>query len=199
MLWELHVSLTKWIWVSTQKIHAWRVNGRLVEGIKQAFGNLPENLRGRYYPWFLQNQWVLDSISILVVKFDDKVHADIMIMRAWIYSGQASSTHQEIAAAVTPWPEIKNNLFVFCIFTFSRVFPHPTTNYWVIFSFCVCPNGEVYRHLSFLYHSLIENSSLDELYTAYESSSLIALMDCKGLEDMQEKPISTGCITRGIS
>ena len=49
------VGLFKVLDISPKKIHDWRTHGVLVDKIKTAFYKLPEDSRGGYFPWFLQN------------------------------------------------------------------------------------------------------------------------------------------------
>src|SRR6202035_723463 len=46
--------------VSPRTLHKWRIEGRLVEMIKESYEKLPPENRGGYYPWFLNNQYVFD-------------------------------------------------------------------------------------------------------------------------------------------
>ncbi|KAG6812093.1 hypothetical protein H0H92_004393 [Tricholoma furcatifolium] len=62
-------------------LHKWRVNGTLVKEIKAVFDALPPGRRGGYYPWFLENQHVLDRSIPLPVTPEDMVNNGLL--RAW--------------------------------------------------------------------------------------------------------------------
>ena len=48
-----------------REIGKWVKEGTLIQNIKKTFENYgPPDSRGLYYPWFLQNQWVLNGTAI---------------------------------------------------------------------------------------------------------------------------------------
>jgi len=64
---------------SAEDIHEWRVGGILVDKIKEFYYSIPENSRGQYFPWFLNNSYALDrpmtkdeSQQKLIATFYDK-------------------------------------------------------------------------------------------------------------------------------
>ncbi|KAF7795901.1 hypothetical protein EIP86_007068 [Pleurotus ostreatoroseus] len=47
-----------------REIEKWVKEGTLIQNIKTTFENYgPPESRGLYYPWFLQNQWILDGTA----------------------------------------------------------------------------------------------------------------------------------------
>jgi hypothetical protein len=59
----LYIGLTNksLLGVSAKTLHRWRKDGVLIPEIIKQFESLPPFNRGGYYPWFLENQWVLDG------------------------------------------------------------------------------------------------------------------------------------------
>jgi hypothetical protein len=168
--------------VKPKTIHRWRLNGTLVQEIKAVYEELPVRTRGRYYPWFLQNQWVLDPAHS---KPTDLVHD--MMLRGWQYAGGSSSaTSEEIKAGVAKWPEEKQMCFSFCMNLLSDWHPHPAQAAWLLFGFCVCQDEYGEASLSRIYRQLLTKCSFDEIFTAYKSSTLIALFDAKGLKSQRQ-------------
>jgi len=147
-----------------------------------AFETLPEDNRGGYYPWFLQNQWVIDRN---LAPPTDAAHETML--RGWQYAGGSSSaTLQEINVTKATWPEHKQQCFGFCTALQSGWHPAPEQRIWLTFGFCVCRDEYSETPLAQLYRQLITECSFDEIYSAYESSSLIALFDAKGLKGRRE-------------
>jgi hypothetical protein len=177
----LYVGLITRVGVSPKTIHRWRQQGTLIEEIKAAFEKRPES-NGAYYPWFLQNQWVLDP---MLHPPTDASHE--MMARAWRYAGGSpSSTGEEIHIATTNWPIHKQECFSFCAALLSGWHPSPDQGIWLKFGFCVCPDEYSEGPLARLYQQLLALCSFDEFYAAYDSSALIALFDAKGLNRERE-------------
>jgi hypothetical protein len=159
------------------------MKGTLAEEIKSAFEELPQSSRGGYYPWFLQNQWVINPE---LAPPTDAIHETLL--RAWRYAGGSpSSTREQIDVAKASWSQHKQECFFFCTLLLSSWHPSPDQAAWLKFGFCVCRNEYSETPLAHLYRRLIAQSSFDEIYTAYESSELIALFDRKGFKHDREQ------------
>jgi MYND finger len=179
----LYQGLIKHIGVEPKEIHRWRRKGTLAEEIKSAFEELPQSSRGGYYPWFIQNQWVINPE---LAPPTDTVHE--ALLRVWRYmGGSPSSTREEIRVATASWPQHKQECSFFCTILLSSWHPSPDQAAWLNFGFCVCRNEYSETPLAQLYLQLIARASFDEIYTAYESSKLIALFDSKGLKHDREQ------------
>jgi hypothetical protein len=176
----LYRGLMVYLQVKPKTVHQWRLKGTLVEEIKAAFETqLPEDNRGAYYAWFLQNQWVLDHN--LPPPPDTSLYS--MMIRGWKYAGgSASATMEEINAIRTIWPPYKQHCYEFCTTLLSGCNPPPERNIWLTFGFCVFEDEYSEGPLHQLYRNLLAKCTFDEIYAAYDSSSLITLLDRKGLE-----------------
>ena len=64
-----------------------QLKGMLVEEIKSAFEKLLHNKWGGYYPWFLQNQWVINQELVPLTNPVHKVQ-----LCAWQYMGSSHSS-----------------------------------------------------------------------------------------------------------
>ncbi|KAG2356052.1 hypothetical protein BDR07DRAFT_1464234 [Suillus spraguei] len=71
------------IGIPPETINDWRVRGVLVEEIKAAYYKIPAQFRGGYFPWFLQNQHILDPSA--VSQSNEK--GDTMVLHAWRFTG----------------------------------------------------------------------------------------------------------------
>ncbi|KDQ16157.1 hypothetical protein BOTBODRAFT_269578 [Botryobasidium botryosum FD-172 SS1] len=169
--------------ISSRKIHAWRVNGTLVDGIKRTFESLPKHAQGGYYAWFLENQWILDRSLPPSMASVDK-----MVRLAWAYAGgSAGLSTNDMVAHIKAWPDSKNSIFFFCSAILSHGRPHPMENNWVTLGFCVCHDEESELPLAAIYLDIIKRCTFEEFCTAYDTSSLIALFDANGLKARRER------------
>ena len=165
-------------------VHRWRVKGTLIEEIKAFYESLSADNRGGYYPWFLQNQWVL--ARSIPPPPDASLHS--MLITGWQYAGgSASATIEEINAIRATWPRSKQQCFSFCTVILCGWHPRPDNAIWIHFGFCVCENEHTEGPLSRLYSALMAECTFHEIYTAYDSSSLVALIDSKGLRHAREQ------------
>jgi len=176
-LFGLYIGLLIYQKVSPRSLHEWRKEGRLVEMIKESYEKLPPGNRGGYYPWFLENQHVLDHSKIPPT---DPAY-DTM-MRAWRYAGGSPTTPlKEMIKIRDTWPEKKQKCFYFCVLLLSDWHPSPEQDLWIKFGFCVSQSQSDEGSVTALYKRLIATCTFDEFHTAYSSSTLIALFHAKGL------------------
>lgn len=54
--------------ISTRTLHKWQVDGNLSDKIVSTYVTLPENNRGGYFPWFLENRHLLENVMTKKVK-----------------------------------------------------------------------------------------------------------------------------------
>jgi MYND finger len=174
----LYIGLLHYHKVSPRSLHQWRKEGRLVEMIRESYEKLPPENRGEYYPWFLENQYVLDHSKSSPT---DPAH-DTM-MRGWRYAGGplTSPSVEEMTQIRDTWPETKQKCFNLCALLLSDWYPSVEVELWVDFGFCVSQSIWEEKLVSALYTRLIATCTFDEFYTAYSSSTLIALFHAKGL------------------
>ncbi|KAF7347379.1 MYND-type domain-containing protein [Mycena venus] len=181
----LYIGLIERLKISPKKIRQWQVEGTLVENIKATFSTVPAHSRGRYYPWFLRNQWVLDR---RLPRPRDPV--DEMMMRGWQYvrGGPNTDTPDEIAAEMSDWSEDKQACQLLCNLILSQMHPSPELAIWVTFGFCACHDEEGERRLAWVYTELIKfgKCTFEELYHAYHTSALTSLFNSKGLTAQTE-------------
>ncbi|KAJ7762405.1 hypothetical protein DFH07DRAFT_814279 [Mycena maculata] len=175
----VYIGLIERIGVSPKTIRQWQQHGSLVENIKATFSTIPERSRGGYYPWFLDNQWILDSS----VPGPTEDPVDAMMMRSWRYyrGGANRDTIEEIKAEMSNWPEEKQASHLLCNLILSQLHPSPDLITWITFGFCACRDEAEEKILARWYTTLIGQCTFEELYHAYDSSSLIALFDSKGV------------------
>ena len=158
-------------------MHKWRIKGTLVENIKKYYEDIPAHARGGYYPWFLQNQWILDKTKHVAAE-----HLDDVMTRGWIYAGgRGSDTPDDIQRITSLWPKNKIACFNLCRVLQAGWHPAPEQPLWVEFGFCVCHDEWGEQSVAALYNQLIARSTFNEFYHSYDTSGLIALFHAKGL------------------
>jgi len=117
--------------IELKTIHRWGENGTPVEEIKSAIEKLPVNNHSGYYPWFLQNQWVLHHNQ---PQHTNPVHK--MMLRGWQYAGSSlSATLDKINNAKSKWPKHKQEFFTFCTGLLSDWHPFPELTNRLTFGF----------------------------------------------------------------
>jgi hypothetical protein len=128
--------------VSAKTLHHWRKNGVLIPEIKERFESLPPSSRGGYYPWFLENQWVLDGKTPEewgMKDAADKVGEDTL-KAGWIYTGGSPTmAMSEIMKITAEWPVEKLKCYHLCALLLSKMHPSPDlSTLWISFGFCTC-------------------------------------------------------------
>ncbi|KAJ7044984.1 hypothetical protein C8F04DRAFT_520702 [Mycena alexandri] len=109
-----------------------------------------------------------------------------MMQGAWQYvRGRPNTdTMDQIAAERSTWPKEKQDCDLLCSLIMSEMHPSPELDdLWVTFGFCACHGEAEEQILSAVYGELIQDKkcTFEELYLAYDSSTLIALFDSKKL------------------
>lgn len=180
----LYIGLFKVLDVSTRTVHDWQRHNNLAKGIKDVFfKRLPEGQSGGYFPWFLQNQHLVDQS---LPEPGNQGLADEMWLRAWRYiGGDVADTTSRIREIIHGWPDARQECFIFYSVILSESHPGPDMDGWILLGFCTSnqyaepSEGRLCR----LYRILATRVTFDEFYTAYNSSSLIGLIDRKDLRE----------------
>jgi hypothetical protein len=183
--------------ISVEEVHKWQVEGSLVTNIKNYFYQMPERNRGGYFPWFLNHTDIFDrritkeeGEDILVATFYDK-------SRPYL-----DEVDQNVDPKVLQ-PAAKRHAYLLLAEALHAAGPNPTEVNWNNFGFCTCHDEREERSLGGLYQQLLlgdklfsdlpgrekffrtrkmETATFEEFWHAYESGTLIQLMDSKGLK-----------------
>ncbi|KAF8964282.1 hypothetical protein BDZ97DRAFT_2058653 [Flammula alnicola] len=190
----LYIGLLERQGVKAKTLHRWRVNGILIQEIKNQFEKIPLASRGGYYPWFLENQWVLDGQEA-PEEAEEKVAE--MVRLGWLYSGGSpSATATEIKNITTSWPLRKHECLRMSALLLSQLHPGPYDELWIPFGFCTC-DEESELDLGVLYKGLLRSSTFEEFYVAYDSSKLGDLFRSKGFgHDLSQHPFLEDVLAR---
>ncbi|KAI0319913.1 hypothetical protein OF83DRAFT_703415 [Amylostereum chailletii] len=167
--------------VKPHTLHKWRVKGILVQEIKNTFeGMPPTQSKGGYYPWFLENQHLLQDTGN--DEEEVKREVDAMFKRAWLFMGRsAAASREDIIQYRDTLTQDQRFCFNLWAVLLSRLHPPPSDDGWIQFGFCGCSGQEEERELSALYTKLINSCTFDEFCASYSSSSLLTLFQAKQL------------------
>ncbi|KAI0329665.1 hypothetical protein GY45DRAFT_1324804 [Cubamyces sp. BRFM 1775] len=157
--------------VSPDELHRWRLEGRLVEGIKSVYEPIPPEHRGGYYPWFLQHQYLLEAPDpasaigeTLILPFRAAwsfVHRRYDILRAKVMGPSPNRAMLEL------WQQ--------------GLSLHPFTIEWLRYGFVATFSDPEAHELDLSYRYLFLHHSIDEFCAAYKSSGIPALFERHGL------------------
>ncbi|OBT49837.1 hypothetical protein VE04_09983, partial [Pseudogymnoascus sp. 24MN13] len=185
---------------SAEDIHEWRVGDILVDKIKEFYYSIPQNSRGQYFPWFLKNSYALErhmtkeeAQQNLIATFYDKA-------RPYLDIEDRNKTARELQ------PEAKGSSYNLLAGVLFRASPNPIDRNWYSFGFVTCRGqGEesvlvdLYQLLltesdgSFFYEfhnsrrGVIKPATFTQFWKAYETGTLIQLMDSKGLKELRSR------------
>ncbi|KAJ3531274.1 hypothetical protein NM688_g7595 [Phlebia brevispora] len=162
--------------LEARTLDKWLREGSLVQRIKDTFEPVPLQNRGAYYPWFLENQWVLDGSPIPSQNTAEAL-VDRMEKALWDVLGHARK------AQFPTWPMEKKicvQLYRILLSDFHPAPINPSEEY-IGFGFCVARDMFTEMVIARLYRALIASCSFEEFCDAYEASSLIPLMESKGV------------------
>ncbi|KXN91280.1 hypothetical protein AN958_01491 [Leucoagaricus sp. SymC.cos] len=165
-------------------LHRWRLEGTLVENIKREFERIPKASRGGYYPWFLQNQYLLDGTQTKQEWQEQfQSHMEEAFRRAWSFIGKPpDASGAEIHRWSKSLPQYLHHCFSFYVMLLMGQHPSVDTALWITLGFCACEWQEDEMELSLSYSNLIRCCTFDEFCDAYTSSSLVDLFQSKGVD-----------------
>ncbi|KAF5876693.1 putative zf-mynd domain-containing protein [Botrytis fragariae] len=200
------LGLYKGLWlggVPVEDIHRWQVESTLITNIKKHFYQINEAHRGGYFPWFLVNLHILEkpltkeeSTQNLLATFYDQ---------AQLYLDKEDQHKQPSQLK----PEAKMKCYELLATALHMARPNPIQMNWYNFGFCTCNDEREESALGVLYTRLLLGNELlgdlrgntqhmfygpapltatfTEFWHAYESGTLIELIDSKGLKKMRSE------------
>ncbi|KAI0371430.1 hypothetical protein BV20DRAFT_1051459 [Pilatotrama ljubarskyi] len=166
--------------VTPEELHQWRMQGRLVQRIKDAFNTMHPECRGHCYPWFLQHQALLDD-SVPVKELLDG-ECERAVYAAWMMTGGSPGASLiDIHAYVAALPPTRNSCYLLYCFLAANIYPDASSDEWVDFGFVsTFTHGEAIS-LSIAYRTLVNCCSFQDFCVAFESSAIPALFERYGL------------------
>ncbi|KAG1848445.1 hypothetical protein F4604DRAFT_1630266 [Suillus subluteus] len=178
----LYIGLVRHLGIPPKTINDWRVRGVLVEEIKAAYYKIPAEFRGSYFPWFLQNQHILDPFAVIVSQSNDEGDAMAIVLRAWRFTGGAETdSPADIRARIASMPQDRQSCHLFYTMLLSKVHPVPFDDFWIPFGFCSCACKEEEMYLGEHYQALITKCTFDEFCNAFRSARIPDLFRKNGI------------------
>jgi hypothetical protein len=175
----LYRGLFIYLEVNPGDVHRWRKNGTLIQEIKNAFDAWPPQNRGQYYPWFLQNQYLLDP------NYNQPEDLSLPLFRStWANIGEDPTITSDHKVVIETWPIAKQDCFWMYHITLCGWHPSPDSPYWVSFGFCVCISEWEENRLGGMFKRIIieRRCPFAEFTAAYDSKTLFNLFQKYGLE-----------------
>ncbi|OSC97932.1 hypothetical protein PYCCODRAFT_1047383 [Trametes coccinea BRFM310] len=185
----VYIGLFNYLNVPPKDVRTWRDEGRLVEGIKEAFDKIPAQSRGAYYPWLMQNRFILDDSLTLdttqaLAEEQESLNNGILVAWALIGGHPKGATPDQILHQTKQWPAKKLACWQLYAMLAGRSRPGPDLAAWRSFGFVVAgPTGEELE-MARQYRALIHKCTFDEFHAAYASSSIPDLFRRYGLQDL---------------
>lgn len=177
-LFGLYVGLTR-MGVRSRELHKWKTEGTLTENIIAKYEVIPERIRGVYYPWFRKNLDIFNSRD---------VQPDFLaIARPYLDPEDRNKEPHELV------PEAKRKSFLLYSMLLNGYHPNPSLSDTVCkdlyfeFGFVTGIGSEGEDVLPWVYGFLISRCPFTMFWNAFQTNSLTALMDAKGLESMRKR------------
>ena len=181
----VHTGLIKLFDIPARTVHRWRIRGVLVDEIMDIFFQLPEDARGLYFPWFLENVHVVALAGQPLVPGEAArlaARVAVAVVRAWRFTGGGvRDSVEEIEAAIAHRPVEERDCRHLYALLLYEVQPSRSTDLWVNLGFPLCKSREEEQELRRLYQKLIRLCTFEEFCDAYRTHRLSNLFDDKGL------------------
>ncbi|KIM22130.1 hypothetical protein M408DRAFT_12182 [Serendipita vermifera MAFF 305830] len=180
-LFGLYVELFKVHKVEPITVHRWRKQGTLIQEIKSIFDNSTRLTPSEYYPWFLQNQHLLDPSWPLP---QGLIFADIM--QTWKFvNGPAVDHIEQFREVYDALESSVQDCFTLYHNTIIRALLSLHQDEWVTFGFVACPNVGYERRLLSSYVAIIIDGKcpFNDFASKFKAGRLIDLFRRYGVED----------------
>ncbi|KAI6028947.1 hypothetical protein EDC04DRAFT_3142746 [Pisolithus marmoratus] len=167
--------------IGCQELRRWKEGGTLVPNIISIYEGNPEYRGRRYYRWFRENLCILSLTDTKINNTPDM----FAIARPHLDPYDRSKDLHEIV------PDAKRKSLLYAILL-NGWYPDPShseksvQDLYYTFGFCLCCDIHGKQALGTLYRTLISRCSFQDFWLAYESHSLISLMDAKGLKGARQ-------------
>ncbi|KIY66138.1 hypothetical protein CYLTODRAFT_423701 [Cylindrobasidium torrendii FP15055 ss-10] len=159
-------------------LRIWKKKGVLVQKIKEEFERLDSPYaKGKYYPWFLQNKWVLDTS--LPVPPERGTEAVVRRMKA----ASIAYVGRDMSEEMQSWSERRQECHLACVsaLTGSHLAPHSPG--WVSFGYCVARDSYEEMQIGTCYKRLFQERKCPflDFCDAHENASMFALLKKYGV------------------
>ncbi|KAF8144349.1 hypothetical protein K438DRAFT_1874218 [Mycena galopus ATCC 62051] len=172
--------------VRSRDIHQWKTSGHLLQEVEKVLRRLENWKTYPVLPWFEEHRYAFDQDAAVDrpgTESDDQIGR---IMEAqvelWNKVGDFPSQNwEEIRSTINnEWSDDRATFFLFRSML-GIYHPGPDLHFWVNFGFSACHDEAEESFLALTYQILAGRCSYNEFSTAYCNSTLIQLIDDKGL------------------
>ncbi|KAJ6554358.1 hypothetical protein B0H19DRAFT_1220477 [Mycena capillaripes] len=169
--------------VRSRDLQKWKDSGLLLVEVEKLLRRLETWKTHTVMPWFERHRHALDPALPVP---EDKTPArklEAAIVELWKKVGDFPSQNMdEISLAMrTRWSPKRMEFFSFRAMLPEVGHPAPSMEIWVTFGFCACHDESEESFLGITYKILAGRCSYDEFCTAYETYTIIQLLDAKEL------------------
>ncbi|KAI5983585.1 hypothetical protein EDD15DRAFT_1859279 [Pisolithus albus] len=172
---DVFIGLTQ-MGIGNRELRKWQQDGMLVPNIMSAYEGNPKYSRRAYYKSFREKLYILNRIDT------EAYTPDVLaIARHHLDAGDQFKDLHELV------PDAKRKSFLLYATLVNGWHPDPShpersmQDLYYTFGFCLCCDVHAERELVGLYRTLISKCSFQEFWLAYQSYSLVSLMDTNGL------------------
>ncbi|KAJ7896959.1 hypothetical protein B0H13DRAFT_1718611 [Mycena leptocephala] len=169
--------------VRARDLQKWKASGSLLTEVEKLLRHLETWKTYTVMSWFEKHHYAFDS-ALPVPEEENPLASkvDAALVKLWKEVGDFPSENMdEISSSMrSRWSEERVQFFSFRAIL-GLFHPAPNMKAWVQFGFCACHDESEEAFLGTTYQILADRCSYDEFFTAYETSSLIQLLDTKGL------------------
>ncbi len=174
----LGIGVIQYMEVPVNEVQKWQAEGRMVEGVKAVFAQIPPRAQGDYFRWFLEHQNILDGSpvdSTQANEFAERM-ATNAIRGAWVHTGGAPYDAVEtIEARISALPDhIRECHHFYRLMEFGHWDrrPGPRDSCWVTFGFVAARHQAEELRIRTAYGELLERCTFNTFCTAYEASTI---------------------------
>lgn len=208
----LYIGLLRLDNVSSHDLHIWRCKGTLVANIIASFETIPKRFRGGYFPWFLQNKQLLETIPSHTQQQPQDFFAAMLAKATPYLQPEDQDTY-----FMHLQPQEKSDAFLLLALVLQGAHPPPNMagDLWYKFGFCTCADERDEHSLGGLYGKLltgnmsrtaynrslgvptldipdVPHASFEQFWTAYRDAQLGLLMEQHGLLEYQANRAQLG-------
>ncbi|KZS98762.1 hypothetical protein SISNIDRAFT_480371 [Sistotremastrum niveocremeum HHB9708] len=181
---QIYTELFEKFGVKPTSLHTWRIEGRLYQEMLAAYRAAGDKASKVNFAWLCQHEKIFDPNYDPSHIYD--VKEDQWHMRAWRgIGGSPSLRWADVRETVARWPEYKQTCYHFYNTILGGGGPSiQSFGPWLQFGFCAFEDTTP-APVQVLYLCLLNLCTFDEFSQAYRTSTLISLMDRKGLKEMR--------------
>ncbi|KAJ7149221.1 hypothetical protein C8R43DRAFT_505180 [Mycena crocata] len=169
--------------VHSRDINSWEKLGSLLKEVEKLLKRLETWKTQLVMPWFEAHRYAFDPALPIPQEANPLLLAvEGAQVKLWNSVGDfPSQSIGDIRKAMNrDWSEERLDFFLFRS-TLELFHPAPSLDTWVDFGFCACHDESEEGFLNVTYQILVGRCSYDEFFEAYNTSTIIDLLDAKEL------------------